>query len=107
VARDAAERLEKLVAREFLGCYGIRFARKPAVKAAAGRSQGALVSCNGIQQGGNVGRTSVGITELPHHRRVGAKLAHSFLRARHHGRGIEQTLLDFGFKRTTLPSQFR
>ena len=98
VAGDAAKRLEQLIAGQLLRRDRGGFTRKPAVEAAARRDQGALVGRNRIQEGGDVGLPPVCVAELPHRFRVGAKLAHNFVRTRCHNRGIAKRLLGMVFE---------
>src|SRR5262249_22345304 len=75
VARDAAKRLEQLVAGQLLRRDRGGFALKPAVKPAARRYQGLLVGRNRIQEGSDIRVPPVCVAELPDHFRVGAQLA--------------------------------
>src|SRR5882724_7962979 len=59
VARDAAKRLEQLIAGQLLRCDRAGFARKPAVEPTPRRDEGALVGRDRIQEGGDVGLPSV------------------------------------------------
>jgi hypothetical protein len=50
MARDAAERLEQLVAGELLGGYRVDVAAEPSIKSASRREEGPLVGCDGADE---------------------------------------------------------
>ena len=97
VARDAAERLEQLIAGQLLRRDRGGFARKPAVEPAARCDQGALVGRNHIQEDSDVGLPPVRAVELPYRFGVGAQLAHDFVRTRGHNLGITKRPLGMVF----------
>jgi len=50
MARDAAERLEQLVARELLGGYRVSVAAEPSIKSASRREEGPLIGRDGAEE---------------------------------------------------------
>src|SRR5258708_12423602 len=67
VTRDAAERLEQLIAGKVLGTDGARFAGEPTIETAARGKERALEACERIQKSWHIRRASVRNTEsFPH-----------------------------------------
>jgi hypothetical protein len=81
VTRDAAERFKKLIAGEFLGTDGARFADEPTIETAARGKERSLVGCDRIQKGGHIRRASVRNTESLRHHLVGTDFNKGLLRA--------------------------
>jgi hypothetical protein len=66
VARDAAKRLEKLVAGKLFRRDRAGIAHKPAVESGARRDERPFVGRDRIQESGDIGLVPVGVAELPH-----------------------------------------
>src|ERR1700722_891301 len=74
MARDAAERLEQLVAGELLGGYRVSVAAEPAIKSTSRREDGPLIGCDGLDESRAVGLATKGLTKLTGDIRVGLQL---------------------------------
>src|SRR3984957_11593393 len=74
MARDAAERLEQLVAGELLGGYRVDVAAEPSIKSAPRREEGPLIGCDGADKSLAIGLTAKGFTKLTGDIRVGLQL---------------------------------
>src|SRR5579859_1618575 len=73
VAGNSAQRLEELVAGVLLAGNRSAVAPEPAIEAAAGRQERALVGGDSVQQVGPIRPPAVGLAELPHDRGVRAQ----------------------------------
>src|SRR5271166_3552495 len=107
VARDAAQRLEQLIAGELLRRNRAGVALKPAIEAAARRRQRTLESGDSVQQVVVVGPASISVSEPLHDVGVSPQLANDFFDARPHELRTANPVLDLALERAkvALPIQ--